>query len=299
MERIHLYNIPASAYEHPMDRETLETLESFSFLEGAIKSMLDWSRVKAEYVIRRASSYHVTEESCPELNKLVTDAASILSVSDIPRVYLNWSYDINGYTTGYKDTTMMVLNTGVVDLMSDMEQTFVIGHELGHIKSKHVIYHNLALLLSQGVSNIPIIGAVPELFFLALTKWSRMSEYTSDRAGLLACQDVDSALTAIVKMSGVPAKYFDRINIDAFLREARDIESELTWSDKMYQKVINAVYNDHPWTLLRAYELKKWVDSGEYQKILDTYKAKKCPDCGGINAPDATECDLCGYTFEC
>lgn len=297
MERVHLYQIPASAYEHPLDRKTLKTLESFSILEGIIKKVLDWTRVKMENSVRRASNFHVTEESCPELNQLIQDAASILAVHDRPKVYLEWSYDINAYTTGMKDSTMMVINTGVIDLMSDMEQTYVIGHELGHIKSKHVIYHMLAAYLLQGISNVPIIGAVPEVFLLALQKWSRMSEFTADRAGLLACQDVDATLTAIVKGSGIPAKYFDRINIDTFLREARDIEEDLDWSSNMMLKVVNAVKNNHPWTLLRALELKKWVDSGEYQNILDTYKAKRCPDCGHFNAPDADQCEACGRDF--
>lgn len=179
MPRIHLYEIPSSAYEHPLDRKALNTLESLNFLEGTIKTTLDWTLVKTLYTVHKASSYHVTEETCPELDKLIKDAASILSVRDIPRVYLKWAYNINAITTGYKDTTMMVLNTGVIDLMSDMEQTFVIGHELGHIKSKHVIYHMLAQFLSNGISNIPIIGAVPELFVVALTKWSRMSDRKS------------------------------------------------------------------------------------------------------------------------
>lgn len=296
MERVHFNNIPTSAYEHPLDRKTLETLQSFSILEGLVKKILDLN-VKPEYVVRKASSYHITEQTCPELYKLIDEAASILEVTDRPRVYLERNYDFNGYTTGYQDTTMLVLNTSIVDYMSDMEQTFVIGHEFGHIKSKHVIYHSLAKMLSAGISNIPIVGAVPEIFLIALMKWSRMSEYTADRAGLLACQDVDAALTAIVKMSGVPVKYFDRIDLDEFLREAQVIESDLDWTDKMFQKVINVVRNDHPWVLLRALELKRWVDSGEYQKILDTYKGKKCPDCGKYNAPDANECEACGYTF--
>lgn len=298
MERVHLYQIPASAYEHPLDHKTLKTLESFSILEGVLKKVLDWTRVKMENSVRRASNFHVTEESCPELNQLIQEAASILAVHDRPKVYLEWSYEINAYTTGMKDSTMMIINSGVIDLMSNMEQTYVIGHELGHIKSKHVIYHMLAAYLLQGISNVPIIGAVPEVFLLALQKWSRMSEFTADRAGLLACQDVDATLKAIVKGSGVPVKYFDRINIDTFLREARDIEEDLDWSSNMMLKVVNAVKNSHPWTLLRALELKKWVDSGEYQNILDTYRAKKCPDCGHFNAPDADECEACGRDFK-
>jgi Zn-dependent protease with chaperone function len=298
MERCHLIDLSTSVYEHVEDNKALKVLKKLDCFEGIIKTFLDWSGVKADYVVRKASNYHVTHESCPELATLVSEAISVLGIDDIPRVYLQWGYDINGYTHGYKDTTMMVLNSGVIDLMSDVEQTFVIGHELGHIKSKHVIYHTLASIISQSISKIPVIGSIPEVFVLALNRWSRMSEFTADRAGLLACQDVDAALTALVKMSGIPEKYFDRIDIDAFLHEAESLNNELSFTDKAFEKIINMIYNDHPWTVVRAYELKKWVDSGEYQLVLDKYKSNKCPDCGQYCRQTDETCPACGYTFE-
>lgn len=297
MNRIHLYNLDSSVYEHPEDRKTLNVLNTMSCCEGIIKGLLDWNGVKADYVIRKASNYHVTHETCPELAQLIDESISILSIDDVPRVYLEWGYDINGYTRGYKDTTMMVLNSGVIDLMSDMEQTFVIGHELGHIKSKHVIYHTLASLITSAIGSIPIIGAVPELFTLALIRWSRMSEFTADRAGLLACQDIDAALKAIIKMSGVPHKYFDRININSFLKEAEALQKDLTFTDKAFEKVINVMYNDHPWNVMRAFELKKWVDSGEYERILGEYEARKCSICNSYGAKNASSCLVCGHVF--
>lgn len=297
MKRIHLYQLDSGTYEHPEDRRTLNVLNTMSCCEGIIKGLLDWNGVKADYVIRKASNYHVTHATCPQLAKLIDEAISILSIDDVPRVYLEWGYNINGYTRGYKDTTMMVLNTGVIDLMTDMEQTFVIGHELGHIKSKHVIYHTLGALLTSAISNIPIVGSVPEVFMLALTRWSRMSEFTADRAGLLACQDVDAALKAIIKMSGVPHRYFDQINIDSFLKEAESLQKELSFTDKAFEKVLNAMYNDHPWTVMRAYELKKWVDSGEYERILKEYKPQVCPTCGHYTEKGATDCPRCGSQF--
>lgn len=298
MERERLSQLEPSVYEHPEDRNTLKVLKSMSCFEGIIKSLLDWNGVKADYVVRKASNFHVTAETCPELNKLIDDAISILSIDDVPRVYLEWGYNINGYTRGYKDTTMMVLNTGVIDLMDDKEQTFVIGHELGHIKSKHVIYHTLAALISSSLSNIPIIGSVPELFVLALTRWSRMSEFTADRAGLLACQDVNAALKAIIKMSGVPHKYFDKINIESYLKEAEALQKDLSFTDKAFEKVLNAVYNDHPWVLIRALELKKWIDSGEYEQILNEYKSVKCPVCGHYVDKSATVCPKCDSVLD-
>lgn len=297
MERIRLCKMEANAYEHPEDRETLKVLKGFSCFESVIKSFMDWNGVKADYVVRKASNFHVTKETCPELNQLMDDAISILNIDDVPRVYLEWGYNINGYTWGYRDTTMMVLNTGVIDLMDDMEQTFVIGHELGHIKSKHVIYHTLAKILTSSISNIPIIGSVPELFVLALTRWSRMSEFTADRAGLLACQDVNAALRAIIKMSGVPHKYFDKINVESFLKEAESLQKDLSFTDKAFEKVLNAVYNDHPWVLIRALELKKWVDSGEYEQILNEYKAIRCPVCGHYTIKSTTVCPKCDTSF--
>ncbi|WP_297901439.1 M48 family metallopeptidase [uncultured Parabacteroides sp.] len=291
----HLLGLDSKIYEHPEDRKTLQALTSMKGFDHVVSAFLNWTGVKANYVIHKGSSYHVTEDSCPELFHLVKEAASILDVADLPRVYLEWNYGINGYTTGYKETTMMVLNTGVIDLMSDMEQTFVIGHELGHIKSKHVIYHTMGSLLTNFISEVPIIGFISDkLFSIALMRWSRMSEFTADRAGLLACQDLDAAMKAIIKMSGVPGRYFDRINVDAFLREAEDFEKELSTTDRAWEKAINLFSNDHPWTVIRALELKRWVDSGAYDRILENNSSVICRVCHGENLHGSVTCEYCG-----
>lgn len=292
--RTHLLGLDSKIYEHPEDRKTLQALTAIKGFDRIVSSFLNWTGVKANYVIHKGSSYHVTEDSCPELFNLVNEAASILDVEDLPRVYLDWNYGINGYTTGYKETTMMVLNTGVVDLMSDMEQTFVIGHELGHIKSKHVIYHTMGSLLTSFLGTFPLIGSVSDVLSIALMRWSRMSEFTADRAGLLACQDLDAAMKAIIKMSGVPERYFDRINIDAFLREAEDFEKELSTTDKAFEKMINLFSNDHPWTVIRALELKRWVDSGAYDRILENTSSVICSVCKGVNHYGSETCMYCG-----
>ena len=45
---------------------------------------------------------------------------------------------------------------------------------------------------------------------------------------------------------------------------------------------------------MRAAELVKWVDSGEYEKVLNKYKGKACSICGNVEVQDASECSVCG-----
>jgi hypothetical protein len=61
---------------------------------------------------------------------------------------------------------------------------------------------------------------------------------------------------------------------------------------------ISILDDSHPWTVMRAYELIKWVESGEYQRILDAHLGKQCPMCSQYVERDVAICPVCGYKFE-
>ena len=127
----------------------------------------------------------------------------------IPELYIAPG-EINAITAGV-ERPLIVLYAGAVDLLTPEELLFVMAHEVGHIKSAHVLYYQIAEF-------IPVIGEIVGAatfglgeFFgaglqLALLRWKRMSEYTADRAGLLACKDAEVALRTMMKLAGLPAK---------------------------------------------------------------------------------------------
>lgn len=291
-----LLNLQTSAYEHPFDKAALGALKKIPLLESVTNFFLNWSTIKWELVALCGSSFHVTKDSCPELFNLVRRTADTLDIDRLPQIYTKWTYGINAYTTGHKDNTVLVLYTGAVDLMPEPELTFIIGHEMGHIKSGHVLYHIMAQNIAQLGVDMGLLGSVITPLIIGFNYWSRMSEFTSDRAGLLACQDLDAALSATMKMAGLPQKYFNTTNPHIFAEQAQEFLSKYGDTANAIIKNISILDDSHPWTVMRAAELIKWVESGEYDRILSGTQGKKCAICHQAVSPEATVCPVCGST---
>lgn len=287
-----LFGLESREYEFPLDRKALMTLTALPGFDKIINAFLNWTWVKWELIEMKGSNFHVTKQSCPELYNQVLDACHALNLTDFPQIYTKWGYYVNAYTMGYKETTSLVLFSGAIDLLDKDELNFIIGHELGHIKSNHCLYHNMALKISQFISDVPIIGDLMGTVRYFLMYWYRMSEFTADRAGLLACQNEEAVLNSIIKMAGVPQKYYQSIDRNAILEQAREFEALLS-GDEQIMKNLSILDDTHPWTILRAAELIKWIDSGEYEKIINTHKGKCCTTCNKQVPSNVEHCPYC------
>lgn len=292
-----LINLQSKDYEHPFDRAALEALRKVPLFESVTNFVLNWGSIKWEIVQLCGSAFHVTSRSCPELYKLVEDSAKILEIDRIPEIYTKWTYGINAYTTGYKDDTILVLFTGAVDLLPEKELQYIIGHELGHVKSGHVLYHVMAAFIGQIIQQMGILASAATPIQLALGYWNRMSEFTSDRAGLLACQDLDASLSVTMKMAGLPKRYFNTSNPHVFIEQAQEFLSRYGDTANTIIKNISILDDTHPWTVMRAAELIKWVEAGEYDRILNKVPTKICPIHHGEIDANETTCPVCGYQF--
>ncbi len=293
-----LHGLQSFDYEHPFDRTTLDAVRKIKGIDKVMNTIMNWTVVQWELAKYKGSYFQITEDSCQELYQQIKNVADTLEIAQMPTVYTVWSYLINAFTMGEKNTVMISINTGTIDLMTDKELAFVVGHEMGHIKSRHFIYQQMLWFLTD---LIPVIPGIDLLLKLPLLKWYRMSEFTADRAGLLACQDINAALSALTKMGGIPRKYFDKISNEAIKKQAHDFEKEAenmldNIIDKGF-KTLSILEETHPWTVLRATELLKWYERGEYQKVLDAHAEKICPRCKISIPKDSQKCDNCGYIF--
>ena len=292
-----LINLQSSQYEHPFDRAALESLRKLTGFDSIVNFVLNWTYIKWRVVELCGSNFHVTKESCPELYNKVCQSAEVLDIDRLPEIYTQWSYAINAYTTGYKDNAILVLYSGAVDLMQDAELDFIIGHEMGHYRSGHVLYHAIVNYFAQIAASRVLAGKLLLPIRISLNYWNRMSEFSADRAGLLACQNLDAALTAIMKMAGIPKRYFDIADPHKFVKQAEEFMVKYGDTADTVIRNISILDDTHPWTILRAYQLIKWVESGEYDKILNENGGKICPMCKKPVSKDLSVCPVCGYVF--
>ena len=261
-----LRGITLADYQHDDHRCAFLSLKKIKAFDKAVDWVIENTVEKVTDVQQIGSSISMNEEAAPKLYDLVHDIANTLDVDIIPQTYTRWGYDIYITTDGDKHPKM-IINTGTIDLLTPDEQRFMIGHEFGHIKSNHLKYLLLCRYWSMYESYIP--GST--LLQIPLFYWSRMTDLTADRVGLLACQDINVALKTMIKMAGAPEALYDNLNVDAFIEQAESFKlSKMGIMNKIVEK-ISIMDNAAPWMVRRASELLKWHKSGEYDAIIKRY----------------------------
>lgn len=254
-------------YEHPFDQKALNALEKTPGL-SLVGNFITKHTIEKIYTVQyTGSNLKVTKDNYPKIYEYLQYACQILDIPHIPDLYIQWGYDINAFTVG-SENPIVVLNSGLIDMCDENEIMFIIGHELGHIKSNHMLYHMMANVINMIIDSIPGGNLVAAPLQYALYYWDRMSEFTADRAGLLCCQDKDVAIRMFMKMSGLPLKEYNNTNYQTFIQQAADFKQlDYDGMSKLI-KFISIADASHPWTVMRAAELLNWINSGKYKELV-------------------------------
>ena len=302
---ITLYGLHPEEYEHPLDRKALDALEGTPGIETLIRKINQYGVEVLLRVQYTGSNIKVTPKMFPDLQEMLLSVCETIHLKHIPEMYIEQGDDINAFVVG-SENPILVLKEGAVQKLTPAELTFIIGHEVGHIKSQHMVYHQLAGLAFPLIGNLigratlGIGDALVTPIKIALFSWSRKSEFTCDRAGLLACQDVNSAVTAFMKIAGAPEYYYDNLDPTIFMDQAKEFEGYDKNNMDRVAKLVSVLGSTHPWTVMRCAELQNWISSGAYQELLTEHsnpilqKKVFCKQCGKQIKEGVKFCIFCG-----
>ncbi|HEX2033077.1 MAG TPA: M48 family metallopeptidase [Chloroflexota bacterium] len=168
------------------------------------------------------------------------------------RVFVVQSPVLNAGAFGIKEPYAIVFHSALLETYSVGEFRFVLGHEMAHIRLGHT---RRSLILGGGDVPLPAplewLDVIRKLIRSAL---DRAEERSCDRAGVLACGDVRTALSALTKLHVGPrlAHYVD---LDELAKQALEIRGGASgWGARL-----NEMSHSHPLFLYRVRSVIEWA----------------------------------------
>jgi Zn-dependent protease with chaperone function len=260
-------------YEHPFDHKALISLERTPVLPLLLKKVNEYGIDRLLRMQITGGEFKVTPRNFPSLHDAFLEACHILDITPIPELFL---FRGTGYIKAYAvgvEKPVVGINLEGMEWLSHDELLFVFGHEVARIKGKYLAYQQMAHVMPV-VKNLitsttfGIGGLAANGIEIALYNWIMMAKFTADRAGLLACQNLDVAITALMKLGGLPQEYLNEETINDFVTQARAFEFNNLDSLGQFAKTFSFMEHLLPWTVMRASELLKWAESGDYENLL-------------------------------
>lgn len=271
---------------HPLDAAALRNLQTFKGLDFICKKVLEYGAERIVHIENIGNRMRVSPRQAPELHEMVKTACSVLDVPEV-ELYIELDAAPNQWSYGVS-SPFMVMTTGLLDRLEPDEVLAAIGHEVGHILSRHVLYRIVALNIKNitsiiGQATLGIGQLISQGLVAALLEWYRKSELSADRAGLLVCQDVSVMISWMAKLAGGSSRYTTPVDTQAFLDQAAEYDApDQSTLDKIY-KFLQEVDLRHPIPVVRAREIDAWSRSGDHLRVLaGNYdrRPKSRPFCG-------------------
>ena len=263
--------ISAVSWEHPADRAALQTLRAVPGVDDLIRKVL--AVLGGERGIRllfQGNAVRAGTTQFPRLWQLHTEVATTFDWPNVPELYVSQTPFFNAGAYGI-EAPFIVVHSAAIELLDDDELRVLLAHETGHVISGHALYHTIAAILAMmSLGALPVLASIAVLpIRLAFLEWSRKSELSADRAGLLGSQDILVAQRLDMKMAGGGrgAAFADQLDVEAFMRQAHEYANTAEGLDIIY-KLLGTLALTHPMHTVRAAELQKWMASGEYDRIL-------------------------------
>ncbi|MGW5368004.1 M48 family metallopeptidase [Streptomyces sp. NPDC004009] len=269
--------ISSRAYEHPADRSALVALRRLSGFDTVFKALSGLLPERSLRLLFLSDSVRVSERQFAHLHDMLLDACYILDLEKVPPMYVTQDPQPNAMCIGL-DEPVIVLTTGLVELLDEEEMRAVVGHEVGHALSGHSVYRTVLLFLTTlalKVAWIPLGNLAVMALVTALREWFRKSELSADRAGLLVGQDLRASMRGLMKLAG--GDHLHEMNVDAFLEQAEEYDAGGDLRDSVL-KILNVLPRSHPFATIRAAELKRWAESRDHQRLMDGHYPRRSED---------------------
>jgi Zn-dependent protease with chaperone function len=302
--------ISSEAFRHPLDRQAEQALRNIPGFDVIARKFVEFLYERPQYVYLMGNSIQVGPRQYASIYQIFRECLRDLDVYPEPTLFVSQTPIANAYALG-QERPCLVLNSGLLDLLSEDELRSVLAHELGHLKCGHTTLTQMATWvisivfgltsMTFGLSSLVSTGLV-----LAFYEWLRKAELSADRAALLVTDDLNLSMRTMMRMAGGSNRYANEVSIEEFTRQAERYQAldqdglNQVYKFLLYNNLSQGVFLSHPFEVERILFLKEWAGSEEYRQIRQGNYAKATAQ-GSVNVtaePPTREVDTLRQQLE-
>jgi Zn-dependent protease with chaperone function len=266
VEGYRLTDISPKAYEHPADRAATAALASVPMLDQVVRKLIEFGYERALRQAYLGASVRLGPDQLPEVWNVYTQVLATLDMPDVYDLYITQQPVANAMAIG-SEKPIIVMNSGLVNLLDEEELRTVLAHEVAHILSDHVLYRTgLEILLRLTVGRLPLLAGLPLMAVrMALLEWSRAAELSCDRAAALVTRDPLIVCRTLMRLTGGAAS--SGLNLDAYLKQASEYREGGKGLDRV-QRLWLELGVTHALPVRRVHEVMEWVRGGDFDRVV-------------------------------
>jgi len=269
--------ISSEAFRHPLDRQAEQTLRSLPGFDLIAGKFVEFVYERPQFVYLMGNSIQVGPRQYSSIYQMFRECVRDLDISPEPTLFVSQAPLVNAYALG-QEHPYIVLNTGLLDLLNEVELRTVIAHELGHLKCGHTLLIQMAIWAittasfigerTFGLGNFISTGLI-----YAFYEWQRKAELSADRAALLVMDDLNPVMYSMMKLAGGSSKYAHECSLDEFISQSESYQNldqdslNQVYKFILYNNFSQSVFLTHPFTVERMSYLRQWANSEEYRQI--------------------------------
>ena len=191
-----------------------------------VSSLLFRAHIYGHYVLVGPAQF-------PDLHEMVVEGATRLGLSPVPATFV---YNSNGLLNAFArrlfGKRFVFLTSALIEVETDAQVRFVIGHELGHHAAGHLNPYKALLRLPGHL--VPFLGRA----------YSRRRELTSDRFGAYLSGDRHACRSALNMLACGCQRLNASLNCDAFEAQEGLVPAFTGW--------ITLIFSRYPRTTQRV-----------------------------------------------
>ncbi|BAY96151.1 peptidase M48 Ste24p [Tolypothrix tenuis PCC 7101] len=294
--------ISSEAFRHPLDRQAEQALRNLPGFDLIARKFVEFIYERPQLVYLMGNTIQVGPRQYSTIYQMFRECVRDLDIYPEPALFVLQNPQANSYALG-QENPYIVINTGILDLLDEVEIRAVLAHELGHIKCGHTILIQMAMWAMSAASALGeltfgIGNFVTQALIYAFFEWRRKAELSADRAALLLMDDLNPVMSSMMKISGGSIKYAHECSLQEFINQSENYKA--LDSDGLNQVYKFLLYNGaqgmmltHPFAVERVHYLREWAVSEEYQQIRQG-NYQRSPASGAVNVTSESS----GYDAE-